>query len=151
MKEKELEYIREDWDQDDIKVFNADKNLVVSFTTMGMDDPWLCVSCLNDQVSTLVLQLLQEDFEFAEFPHVQETLSVPNEVIDSPGVYRLEAVTVSAPDDETNTFINTCFSLYFGDNDEMVVAKALCSYQNGGMNSVGPTLEMYKVFLLHKI
>ena len=38
--------------------------------------------------------------------------------------------------------INTHFSLYFGDNDEMIVTKALCSYQNGGMNSVGPTLEI---------
>jgi hypothetical protein len=148
LRERELAHIRSSsWDYDSIKVFDADQKLIASFTTMSLDNPWLSIGCLNNQVSDRIYQLLQEDYDLAKFPHVREELPINTDAIDSPGSYRLEAVTGAKLGGETKSSVTTHFSVYYvsgegGQSNDKVVAKALCSYENGEMNSVGPTLEL---------
>jgi len=148
LKERELDFIREDLREDNaIEVFDENKSLVASFNTLGTRTPWLLVSCLNDQVTDRVYQVFREHYDLAKFPHLQENVPIPDGVIDFPGVYVLEAVTGSASGDEAKSSITTLFSLYHSKErgqslEKALIAKALCSYQNGEMCSVGPTLEM---------
>mmetsp|Transcript_35040 Transcript_35040/g.52941 ORF Transcript_35040/g.52941 Transcript_35040/m.52941 type:complete len:342 (+) Transcript_35040:131-1156(+) len=148
LKELELDFIREDLREDNaIEVFDENKSLVASFNTLGTRTPWLLVSCLNDQVTDRVYQVFREHYDLAKFPHLQENVPIPDGVIDFPGVYVLEAVTGSASEDEAKSSITTLFSLYYSAErgqslEKELIAKALCSYQNGEMCSVGPTLEM---------
>mmetsp|Transcript_35039 Transcript_35039/g.52940 ORF Transcript_35039/g.52940 Transcript_35039/m.52940 type:complete len:344 (+) Transcript_35039:77-1108(+) len=148
LKERELAFIRGDsWEGDAIEVFDENESLVASFTTMGYRNPWLLVGCLNDQVTDRVYQVLREHYDLGKFPHSQENVPIPDGVADFPGVYMLEAVTGSASEDEAKSSITTLFSLYYSAErgqslEKELIAKALCSYQNGEMCSVGPTLEM---------
>ena len=131
LRERELAHIRSSsWDYDSIKVFDADQKLIASFTTMSLDNPWLSIGCLNNQVSDRIYQLLQEDYDLAKFPHVREELPINTDAIDSPGSYRLEAVTGAKLGGETKSSVTTHFSLYYvsvegGQSNDKVVAKAL--------------------------
>ena len=144
LEERELEYVKgDDWDRECIEVYDTDNNHVASFTTMSL--AWLCLTCFNKpQVLDRIHQELSKDYDLATFPHVCEELAIPEDVIDlKDGSYRLVAVTGASSEDETKTSVSTLFSLCFG--SEKIVAKALCSYENSEMNSVGPTIEMFEV------
>ena len=153
LRERELAHIRgDDWQFGAVEVFRSsgqERTLVASFTAMSMDNPWLCISCLDAGTSSLVRDLLKGDYELAEFPHVRQDLELEEEVtdaIDAPGTFRLEALTGSSTEDSSKASVTTLFSLYLKDDSsrskDKVVSKALCSYENGEMNSVGPTLEL---------
>ena len=153
LRERELAFIRgDDWHYGAVEVFGSsgqERALVASFTAMSLDTPWLCISCMDVSTSRLVHDLLKEDYELAEFPHVRQELDLDEEVtaaIDAPGDFRLEALTGSSTEDSSKASVTTLFSLYLkadsSRSKDKVVSKALCSYQNGEMNSVGPTLEL---------
>ncbi len=161
LREKELAYIRSnDWNFESIRVYDSagkEKKHIATFGTMSLDNPWLHLSCLDAEVSGRIREMLGTDFQLAKFPHVKEELPVVTQVIDIYGDYRLEMVTGSGQGDPGKESTTTLFSLYFRDasssteeqassenpqRDEKVIAKALCSYQNSEMNSVGPTLEL---------
>jgi len=152
LRERELAHIRsDDWHFGAVEVFSSgqERTLVASFTAMSLDTPWLCISCLDSETSRLVHGLLKDDYDLAEFPHVRQDLELAEEVtdgIDAPGDFRLEALTGSSTEDSSRASVTTLFSLYLkvdsSRSKDKVVSKALCSYQNGEMNSVGPTLEL---------
>ena len=147
-RERELAYFHSGrYRFDPVKVFDANRRLIISFRTIGLDDPWLCLTCMDSQVSNLIYHALQHDFDFdvAVFPHRREDVQVVTHDIDSGGSYRLEALTGDQLGSETKDRITTLFSLYFRDKEgpeEKLVAKALCSYQNMEIDRFGPTLEL---------
>jgi hypothetical protein len=143
LRERELALFRSRSISGGIKVFDANQKLVAFFKTMGVDDPWLFLSCMNDEVSNRIYEALKSDFDLAIFPHETESIDVD----DLDGSYRLDAVTGDKFGSDTKNSITTLFSLYRSHAEheqpnDLLVAKALCSYENSEINCVGPTLEM---------
>jgi GNAT superfamily N-acetyltransferase len=143
LREQELAYLDKEYNRAEIEVYDEKKKLIASFTTIGMDNTWLCLTCMNEVVSTRLCEELDEDFDLATFPHVREHVEITTDCIG--GSYRLEAVTGDTRGSINKCSINTLFKLYFTDDassNEKLVAKALYSYENAEMGTVGPTLEM---------
>jgi GNAT superfamily N-acetyltransferase len=118
-----------------IKIKDKSGNVVGRMTTHGMDHPWLCVVSTSDIFTDFALGKLGLSFAICSFMCTEFTLTCP---IGKPG-YSLTGVT-GVGDDSTNP--STLFLLKFGDK---TVGKALCTYQNGEMGSVGPTLELIEI------
>ena len=79
LREKELAYIRsDDWNFESIRVYDnagKEKKHIATFGTMSLDNPWLHLSCLGDEVSGRIREMLDvTDFHLAKIPHVKKEL-----------------------------------------------------------------------------
>lgn len=114
-------------------------------TALGERFPWLCVTCrdaMTEDVETrLITQLLEDGVTTSRatsLPHsVEETTT-----FEIPGLggkeFALTFVTGSEPP-------STLFALCSATDGGLVVAKALCAYENAELGRAGPTIVLFEV------
>ena len=95
---------------------------------------WVYMRCANHEVSSLVQELLCEDFGFGIVEH-KET------IIQLGGAISLKSCTGNRKGDIYGD-IGVLFELRKG---KSVIGKARCSYLNGEMDSPGPSIEMFEI------
>jgi GNAT superfamily N-acetyltransferase len=132
---------------------SADKNTntgnekpVAHVSTASTDKPWLVVDCTTPEITASVQSLLAQDFALLELKHETSILAHSfDDIADDDCINEYSITTTTGTkqgDDEDGGSVSTIFVLKRKDK---VVAKALCTYSNGEMDSVGPTLELLEV------
>jgi GNAT superfamily N-acetyltransferase len=112
-------------------------NVVGRMSTLGIHRGWLCIVSTSDVLTESARNQLQgKSFALGELKCTEFSLTLDD---DWPG-YTLTGVTGV---EDHSASPSTLFTLKFG--TDKIVGKALCTYQNGGMGSVGPTLELIEI------
>jgi GNAT superfamily N-acetyltransferase len=111
-------------------------NVVGRMSYLGMDHGWLCIVSTSDVLTESARNQLQgKSFALGELKCTEFTLTLD----DWPG-YTLTGVTGV---EDHSASPSTLFTLKFG--TDKTVGKALCTYHNSEMCSVGPTLELIEI------
>lgn len=133
-KDPEYRYlVGDDYDYQPFAVHDSKGNTIAELTTNGMDTPWLVVRSTTPAIFETIQAALKFDFSLSKLQH--ESNEIP---FDQAG-YKVVVVTGSG---ESPASVSSKFTLTKGEKE---VAKALLSYHNGEMSSVGPTLELLEV------
>lgn len=124
-KDRELDYLKEQY-YDNMKICKNNETVFVIARNMG----WLVIRCANPEAAPFVESQFSEHFALARVPHTRSTL------VEEDG-YTITQRTGNKEGSE-NCSIGTMFELKKYDK---VITKCLCSYRNGEMDNVGPTIE----------
>lgn len=134
----EIEYMKSSsYNYEDISIINNAGDKVAELCSMSIDHPWILIRSTKCDVIKDIQDALKRDFALVELHDGSSTEPI-TELHDPSYTVSLTSGT------GTGGGINPS-TLFQMKRKGKVVAKALCTYQNGEMNNVGPTLELIEV------
>ena len=139
-RDPEIEFLKENYDTIVVKERDSD---AAAFHVATMRDPWLVIRCSRQEGASFVLSAFREHYKLAVIKHDEvsykincgDDLTILRRTGNSSKTATMPADKISASD------IGTLFELK---KSGKTIVKCLCSYENGEMDTPGPTIELFE-------